>query len=211
MSERHPRAPRPIASPARQYRSPAGRAIVVVAASGAGKDTLLSGVAARRPDLHFARRVITRPATATTGAKGSLDEDFESVTEAEFERRRRAGGFAVTWRAHGHRYALTSDVQARVLAGDTVIFNGSRDALPEIRRVFADLAVILITVPAHLLRDRLEQRGREDPRQIEARLARGHLPPPEGAIEVANDEDIPTGIARLLAVIDDLTDGPPPD
>ena len=47
-----------------------GRLIAVVAPSGAGKDTLLSGARAVRPDLTFARRVITRPESAGGEEKG---------------------------------------------------------------------------------------------------------------------------------------------
>ena len=41
-----------------------GRLFVVVGASGAGKDTLIAGALAADPRLHWARRVITRPAVA---------------------------------------------------------------------------------------------------------------------------------------------------
>ncbi len=175
-----------------------GRIIAVVAPSGAGKDTLLKGVLATRPDLHLARRVITR----RSGAGG---EDFEAVSVAEFERRRTAGAFAVWWPAHGLKYGVPVSVHDRLAAGQNVIFNGSRDALPAIRTVFPDLAVILITAPAALLRDRLRARGRESADEIEERLRRAERPVPTGAVEVANDASIKAGIAQLSAAIDTIT------
>ena len=172
-----------------------GRIIAVVAPSGAGKDTLLKGVLVTRPDMHLARRVITR----RSGAGG---EEFEAVSVVEFERRRTAGAFAVWWSAHGLKYGVPVSVHNRLAAGQNVIFNGSRDALPEIRTVFPDLAVILITAPATLLRNRLSARGRESAGDIEARLRRAERPIPTGAIEVVNDASIDTGVARLSAAID---------
>ena len=60
----------------------------IVGPSGAGKDTLLAGALAARPDLVLVRRVITRP----TEAGG---EDFDGVTEAVFAQRLAAGDFAL--------------------------------------------------------------------------------------------------------------------
>ncbi|MBC7181481.1 MAG: phosphonate metabolism protein/1,5-bisphosphokinase (PRPP-forming) PhnN, partial [Roseovarius sp.] len=57
-----------------------GRAFAVVGPSGAGKDTLIDAARAARPDLQVIRRVITRPE-----ALGG--EDFEGVSEVEFDRR----------------------------------------------------------------------------------------------------------------------------
>ena len=71
----------------------------VVGPSGAGKDTLIQGALAARPDLRLVRRVITRP----TDAGG---EDFEGVTEDDFAARRRAGDFALHWQAHGLSYGI---------------------------------------------------------------------------------------------------------
>ncbi|MEM0945277.1 MAG: hypothetical protein AAGI70_15175, partial [Pseudomonadota bacterium] len=70
----------------------AGRLIAVVGPSGAGKDTLLEGARAARPDLVLARRAITRP-----GSAGG--ECHDGLSPSEFERRRAAGGFSIHWQA----------------------------------------------------------------------------------------------------------------
>ncbi len=88
----------------------------VVGPSGAGKDTLIAGAVAARPDLRLVRRVITRP----TEAGG---EPFDGVTEAEFLSRLDAGAFALHWQAHGLHYGIPADQLAG--PGD-VVFNGSR-------------------------------------------------------------------------------------
>lgn len=172
----------------------AGRLVAVVGPSGAGKDTLIDAALALRPDILRVRRVITRPEAAG-------GEDFEGVTEAEFDRRLRAGAFAAHWQAHGLRYALPATLHADLAGGRTLLFNGSRAALPALSAAFAGLVVIAITAPAHLRAARLAARGREDAADIEARLAREVPDLPAGARIVLNDATLAEGIARLLAAL----------
>lgn len=165
----------------------------VVGPSGAGKDTLLSGVLAARPDLRLVRRVITRP----TEAGG---EDFEGVTEAQFQSRIAQGAFALTWDAHGLRYGIPRD---QITGPNDVVFNGSRAALPQAVGVFPDLRVIVVTAPDAVLAARLAARGREPLADITARLSRAAFILPDGitASTVINDGTPAEGIARLLQAL----------
>ena len=165
----------------------------VVGPSGAGKDTLIAGALAARADLRLVRRVITRPA----GAGG---EDFEPVSEPEFEIRKARGDFALDWQAHGLRYGIP---QAQLAGPGTVIFNGSRAALPLALGVIPRLRVILVTAPPAVLAERLSARRRESPGDIRDRLARAAFSLPKGipAATVVNDGTAETGIARLLAAL----------
>ena len=52
-----------------------GQLVCVVGPSGAGKDAVIRGVAAAMPEIHLARRVITRPAHDDS-------EEYDSVTDA---------------------------------------------------------------------------------------------------------------------------------
>ncbi len=165
-----------------------GRVIAVVGPSGAGKDTLLAGVAAARPDLHRARRSITRAATQT--------EDFEPLTEAEFARAAAAGEFALHWRAHGLGYGLR---HAEFAAGD-VVFNGSRAALAQARAVFPELFVVEIAVSAPVLAARLAARGRETTDEIADRLARRDLACTADVI-ISNDADPESAIRAMLGAL----------
>lgn len=171
------------------------RIFAIVGPSGAGKDTLIAGALAARPDLALVRRVITRPEEAG-------GEDFEGVTEAEFVRRKAEGAFALDWQAHGLRYGIPVDQVTR--RPGTVLFNGSRAALPLARQVFPGLGVIVITAPDAVLASRLAARGRESAEDIRARLARATFALPEGLGRVAvvqNDATPEVGIARLLAAL----------
>jgi len=165
----------------------------VVGPSGAGKDTLIVGAMAARPDLRLARRVITRP----SGAGG---EDFEGVTDAEFGARMARGDFALHWQAHGLSYGIPASQFAG--AGD-VLFNGSRAALPAALASFPDLRVILVTAPDAVLASRLAARGRETPAIVRDRLSRAALRLPQGVAvtTVLNDTTPEVGIARLLAAL----------
>jgi phosphonate metabolism protein PhnN/1,5-bisphosphokinase (PRPP-forming) len=165
----------------------------VVGPSGAGKDTLIRGALAARPDLRLVRRVITRP----TAAGG---EDFEATSPPDFARRRAEGEFVLHWEAHGLCYGIP---RAQVEGPGDIIFNGSRAALPEAARVFPGLRVILVTAPDTVLAERLAVRAREDGADIRARLDRAALSLPEGvrADVVLNDGPIETGISRLLAAL----------
>jgi ribose 1,5-bisphosphokinase len=167
--------------------------VAVVGPSGAGKDTLIRGALAARPDLRQVRRVITRPADAG-------GEDFDGVDEAEFDRRLTAGAFALHWQAHGLRYGIPAD---QVAGTGTVLFNGSRAALAAAAAAFPGLRVILVTAPPAVLAARLAARGREQAAEIAARLDRGGFALPAGiaAAEVVNDGAPEVGVARLLAAL----------
>lgn len=171
-----------------------GRLIAVVGPSGAGKDTLIDAARKARPDLYFARRVITRP----TEAGG---EDYEGVTDFEFARRSEAGEFAFQWRAHGLSYGVPAEIDDALAEGRDVVFNGSRAALPGIAARYPNLRVVLVTAPNAVLANRLARRGRETRAEIEARLSRSRFETPEGAVVVMNDGTVEAGTARFLNAI----------
>lgn len=169
-----------------------GQVFAIVGPSGAGKDTLIDGLLAQRPDIHRARRTITRPNDGT--------EELESVTPDHFAALLAEGAFALHWQAHGLSYGIR---HSEFLA-DTVIFNGSRKALAQSANRFPNLQTILVTVSPKILGARLAARGREDATEIEARLKRAKLDLPEGIapIEVHNDGTPQEGIRALVAAIE---------
>jgi ribose 1,5-bisphosphokinase len=165
----------------------------VVGPSGAGKDLLIRGALAARPDLRLVRRVITRPADA-----GS--EDHEPATEEQFLAHVARGDFALFWHAHGLSYGLP---KAAFDGPGDVVFNGSRAVLSDAARVFPGLRVIVVTAPDAILAARLAARGRESQDGIRARLARGSFTVPEGidTRNVVNDGTVEDGVARFLQAL----------
>jgi len=156
-----------------------GLFIAVVGPSGAGKDTLIGEArraVARQDGIVFPRRVVTRPS--------SPHEDNEAIGEAEFAARCEAGAFALWWQAHGLHYGIPRGVRDDLSAGHTAICNLSRGAVPEAKRVFSRVAVVLVTAPRAVIVERLAARGREHPEAIAARLER------EASIEAALAADL---------------------
>jgi len=145
----------------------AGRLVLVVGPSGAGKDSVIGWVQAhvdRTDGVRFAPRLVTRLAPG-----GSADIP---VTEARFEALAAAGAFALEWRANGYRYGVPCVIERWLADGATVVVNGSRENLAEARRRFPALEAVHVTAPALVLARRLALRGREPRGEALRRLAR---------------------------------------
>lgn len=180
--------PRPTAAP--------GLLVLVVGPSGAGKDTLLAFAKARlatRPDIVFARRLVTRPADAT--------EDHEPFDVAAFEAGVAADRFALGWQANGLCYALGPDVKAALAVGHTVVANGSRAAIAEARARFARVRVVHITAPPAVLAARIAARGREDADARAGRLAREPALDAPPDLSIVNDGAVEPAGEKLAAFL----------
>ena len=179
--------------------------VLVVGPSGAGKDTLIE--LARRAlegdtRFRFVRRVITRP------YDGGV-EMHEPMDEAAFEARRQAGGFALTWRAHGFCYGIPADIAIDLEQERVVVVNVSRAIIAETAARFP-VHVVAISSPPDVLARRLAARGREDAVDAARRLGRTvRLPNGIPRESIANDSSIEQGGRRLIAVLQRLA-GPAP-
>jgi ribose 1,5-bisphosphokinase len=175
-----------------------GRLILVVGPSGAGKDTLINGARAACQDersVVFARRIVTRPASAF--------EDNATIAPEAFDRTAADGAFAFWWSAHGHKYGVPVAIDAELRADRTVVCNVSRTIIPAVRRRYAHPIVVLITAPEETLRARLAARQRPSDGDTAARVRRanaldGDLRPDVMIENIGSPE---SGIRRLLNVI----------
>lgn len=176
-----------------------GRLIAVVGPSGVGKDSVIAGLAAARPDWAVVRRGITRP--ADDGAETHLP-----MTPEEFDAAADGGAFCLAWSAHGLRYGIPAEALDAVRAGGTRIANLSRAVLPDAARAFPSMAVLHVTASAPVLARRLAARGRETEAQIALRLDRADRPLPalpEGVqvVELCNDGPLADSVARALVLL----------
>ncbi len=176
----------------------AGRLILVVGPSGAGKDSLIEGARAAlagRPEFVFPRRIITRQSDP-----GS--EDHFTLSKAEFARQQAAGAFFLSWGAHGLHYALPGAIADALATGRTVIANVSRAVIEEARRKHPATTVVVVTAPPEVLAERLKARGREDAADVRDRLARAaEQPSGPGVVTVMNDGPLEDAVERFLEVL----------
>jgi ribose 1,5-bisphosphokinase len=169
--------------------------VLVVGPSGAGKDSLLN--AARDafrddPRLHFARRVITRPADPQ-------GEGHEPVTAAEFAAR----DFALSWSAHGLQYGIASETLA---AAAVVIANVSRGVISEAAARWP-VQVLEVSAPPAILAARLAERRRESADDVARRLTRNaSIPDSVESVTVWNDNTLAEGVERFVAALRRIVD-----
>lgn len=114
-----------------------GLLFLIVGASGVGKGTLMQGALVRPgPTGRYisVRRAVTRPP--------GPGEEHEPITDEEFDSRAAAGGFLVTWAAHGLRYGLPGTIRDQFASGRHVIADGSRASVPRLAEILSSLVVM---------------------------------------------------------------------
>jgi phosphonate metabolism protein PhnN/1,5-bisphosphokinase (PRPP-forming) len=184
-----------------------GPLVLVVGPSGAGKDSIIAGAAARlrdRAEFVFVCRIITRPQDAG-------GEPHIAASPAEFAERRDAGSFLLHWRAHGLDYGIAATVAADRAAGRTVIANVSRSVVAEARAALTPVRIVQIVAPAPVLAARLARRGRESATDIQLRMTRDAAEAPVGAdvTTIANDGALDRAVDTFVALLHNVSGHPP--
>jgi guanylate kinase len=146
-----------------------GLLFILSGPSGAGKDTVVKSLLARRPELQLS-------VSATTRAPRPGEEpgrDYFFVTREEFERRRASGGFLETKEYNGQLYGTPrSFVEERLSEGYDVIMKPEVTGALEIKSVFPAAALIfLLPDKFSYLQSRLAGRRTESNEEIATRLA----------------------------------------
>ncbi len=149
-----------------------GILFVISAPSGAGKTTICDALR-QTPDFVYSVSCTTR-----TPRAGEIEgEDYQFLTEADFQARIKSGDFLEYARVHEHYYGtLRQPLLANLKKGIDVLIDidtqgaaAIRDCGDEfIRRALSD--VFIMPPNPEELRRRLTKRGTETPAQIELRL-----------------------------------------
>lgn len=159
-----------------------GAWIFVCGSSGVGKDSLIEAarqILAPKPEIVFARRMVTRPSQP-----GS---DHDAVSDAGFLELLKSGGLSWHWQAHGYSYGIARSYERDVLAGCRVVVNGSREHVLGLAPA-PSLRVIEVTANPQQVASRLIQRGRDSSSAVADRLARnGYFPGLQADMVIVND------------------------
>jgi len=162
--------------PAKGKKSAPPLLILISAASGAGKTTLVNLLLSARP--HMTRAVTCTTREPRPGERDGVDYHF--FTAAEFLKRLHAGNFLEHATVYGNSYGiLKSELLGRLREGRDVLLNvdvqgaatirEQAQTEPELRRA---LVTIFLTPPSvAVLEQRLKKRGADAGAVIQKRLA----------------------------------------
>jgi len=142
---------------------------VITGPSGVGKGTLIRGLLARIPELELSVSATTRQPRS-----GEVDGvDYHFLSDAEFDRKVKAGAFVEHAAYSGRRYGtLRSELERRTAAGVPVVLEIEVQGARQVRGTLPSAVQIFIVPPSEqALRERLVGRGTDDPEEIERRLA----------------------------------------
>ncbi len=137
--------------------------ILVVGASGVGKDTLLKFARKKmKKEVNFVRRYITR--------KPDKSEKNFFIDSSAFKVLKDNNFFVASWSAHENLYGIA---KSSIKDGVNVI-SISRKEIEHFESIYDDVSTINITVPKNVLKGRLISRGRETKEEIKKRLLRDY-------------------------------------
>ena len=147
----------------------AGNLFVVVAPSGAGKTSLVSGLLERDSNVKLSMSY-----TTLAPRQGELDGvDYYFVARERFEEMIGAGEFLEHANVYGNFYGTSKRWIDESLAGDhDVLLEIDWQGARQVRRLFSSMTGIFILPPSLAeLGRRLRSRGKDSPEAIERRMA----------------------------------------
>lgn len=149
----------------------AGKAIIFSAPSGSGKTTIVKHLLQNNPDLGFSISASTRDKRGRTEQDG---KDYYFLTPEEFKKKIDKNEF-IEWEEvyAGNFYGtLKSEIERIWNEGKNVIFDVDVKGGVNLKKYFGDNALaIFVKVPSiDVLKQRLNDRGTEDPDSLSRRI-----------------------------------------
>jgi guanylate kinase len=177
------------------------KVFVITGPSGVGKGTLIRTLRERRPELELAVSATTR--APRPGEEDGVDYHF--LSDAEFDRRVRAGEFVEHARYSGRRYGtLRSELERRLADGRPVVLEIEVQGARQVRGAMPEAVQVFIAPPSEeALRTRLVGRGTDAPEDVEARLqtAREELGAKSEFAHVVINDRLEDAVAALEDVV----------
>lgn len=137
--------------------------VLIVGPSGVGKDSLLKFAKnSLENEVNFVNRYITR--------RPDLNESNFYVDDYAFEILKHNSFFISSWYAHNNFYGIA---KSSIKSGLNII-SISRAKIKDFENFSNSVFTINISVPKEILKERLENRGRETSLEIEKRLKRSY-------------------------------------
>jgi guanylate kinase len=144
------------------------KVFVITGPSGVGKGTLISTLLERVPGLELSVSATTREPRA-----GEVDgRDYHFLSAEQFDRLIEAEDFLEFATYSGNRYGtLRSEVRKRLDAGHSVVLEIEVQGARQVRAAMRESVQVFIAPPdPAVLRQRLESRGADAAKAIDARL-----------------------------------------
>ncbi len=171
--------------------------ILVVGPSGSGKDTLLRGAMQHfyaNSRIHFVKRYITR--------KPDTNEDNYYLDREAFTLLEGAGFFISTWQAHNNCYGIAHHCISACHKDATLVCSVSRSVIRDFEIQCDNCTTIFVTAAIEVLKKRLQNRGREEKKDIEKRLSRAKIDvEAKKLITFDNSEDLEHSMAAFNALL----------
>lgn len=149
-----------------------GNLIIITAASGAGKTSLVKALLAKDRQVKLSVSHTTRK--PRSGEQDSVHYHF--VNEAEFLQILNAGGFLESADVHGAKYGTAqTGVDTALQAGYDVILEIDWQGAAQVRNIYPQSISIFILPPSlEALEQRLNNRGQDSEEVINKRVATAH-------------------------------------
>jgi ribose 1,5-bisphosphokinase len=181
------------------------RLILVVGASGAGKDSLLKEAKIHfkeNPTIHFIRRYITRQ-------PGEFEDNFYIGDDA-FEVLKSQDFFFSYWYAHDLKYGIPKRELESLKENETAIISVSRAKINDFEEnLSGTVTTVHVTADPSTIQKRLEKRKRETFFQIETRLQRLAIPvKAKNLMQFDNNQELRLSAPLFISLLEKIVDSP---
>jgi len=145
-----------------------GLLVVISAPSGGGKTTLVNELLSRVEHSKRSITCTTRPPRPTE----IPGQDYEFLSEAEFEKNIKKTKFAEDALVHGYRYgSKKSSIQEAMDQGEVLFLTIDVQGAKSVKKAFPEALLVFVTPPDFdILETRLRKRGTETDQEIRKRL-----------------------------------------